>query len=216
MSSISKELFFNMIRFSTAFACALLLAIMASRLDLWPVAKPALAASPEGQTASLPAPKPAQGSPENKSKPPVPISEAPVASVAPGQNDAGNLAVLNALRADLEVAKLRSAIAQEIAKSSMVSSGTTAAPAPVPASLPAPKPASNNPKLEKLREPREVAPVVVSVQGVDGTTSATLQTRDKLTTVKVGDNFGGGVVSSITRNGVVVKNGKSTLNFRFE
>jgi len=206
------------------FLAAASLAFMASRLDFWPSATPsapplpppakAAGSPPEPGAKPVPTPKPVQPVHEGKQKPtgePVPAKGAPGASpaLASPDQDAGNLAVLTSLRAELEEAKLRTAIAQEREKQ------VAKAPAVVLAPPPAVQGAS--PPVPKAPEkPREATPVVVSVQGVDGSTTATIRVRGKLTTVKVGETFGNGVVSSITRDGVAVKNGRAVTTYRFE
>lgn len=189
---------------------AVSLAFMASRLDFWPSGTPAASATPPSVTVAgnppEPRAKPVPAAPESKPKPageptkgaPVPLSD----------QSAGNLAVLTSLRAELEETKLRTAIAQE--KEKQISKAPVAVLAPPPAVQGTPPPARTPEKS------RETAPVVVSVQGVDGSTTATIRARGKLTTVKVGENFGGGIVSSITRDGVAVKTGKSVITYRFE
>ena len=190
------------------------LAVMASRLDFWPSGSPP-APPPPAKAATgnqpIPAPKPVQAGPENKSKPTGdPGNGAAPAPTSPEQKGAGNLAVLTLLRAELEEAKLRTAIAQE--RDKMVTKAPAAVLAPPPAVQAAPPPLA--PKTPE--KPRETAPIVVSVQGVDGSTTATIRAKGKHATVRVGENYGGGIVSSITRDGVAVKSGKTITTYHFE
>jgi type IV pilus biogenesis protein PilP len=76
-------------------------------------------------------------------------------------------------------------------------------PLPSPASKPAPV---------------SIAPdAVMGVQGMDGDLSAVIRTSaGRQVTVKQGDKFGGGVVSAISRSGVVIRRNKTFSTIPFE
>lgn len=122
---------------------------------------------------------------------------------------AGNLDRMTALRADLEEVRLQVAIEQERQKL------LPKLPAPVAqpqAQLKLPSPQKPEPIK---REP--TSPVVVSIQGVDGRSSATIRAvNGKLVTVRSGDRFGGGVIASVGRGGVVIRHGKTSTVLSFE
>lgn len=141
-------------------------------------------------------------------KPKMKITEAEIADSVP---QAGNLAQLTSLRADLEVVKLQAQIAKEREKL-----------LPKQPSLPAVKPQIAMPEsLKSTSEAKPPAlqssPVVVSVQGVDGHASATIRTRHGgLVTVRVGQRFADGVIASVTRSGVQVRSGRNISTIAFE
>ncbi|QAZ66119.1 type IV pilus biogenesis protein PilP [Solidesulfovibrio carbinolicus] len=114
---------------------------------------------------------------------------------------------MTSLRGDLEEIKLQVAIAQEKEK---------LLPKQV---APAPQPQMLLPELPKpvAAKPNEAAPVVVSIQGVDGHASATIRSSaGSLVTVRPGDKFGGGVIASVSRNGVLVRRGNTSTALAFE
>jgi type IV pilus biogenesis protein PilP len=76
----------------------------------------------------------------------------------------------------------------------------------LPSLAPAPKP------MPKPAMPE----AVVGVQGVDGDLSAVIRTSaGRHVTVKPGDRFGGGVVSAVSRSGVVVRRGNTSSTITF-
>lgn len=162
------------------------------------------------------------------SPPPVrsPVASAPVSAplpsppVAPVQIPSsvpvsGRLAVLTALRAEIEEAKMNTTLAELVSKHTQLLS-----------------PASQQVDLETLVLPvlpQESAKSmgsgaatgkrmqVISVQGVAGNVSATVRnTSGKIVTLRVGSSFAGGTVSAISRQGVQVKRGKTLQTVSFE
>ncbi len=181
----------------------------------WQEAKlpPAPKVPPKSQTkdvASVSAPAPAK---HNGSAPASAPKEAQASEVPPFTVDAdtvpkaGNLGKMTSLRGNLEEVRLQVAIAQE--KEKLLPK--QAAPAPQPQML--------LPELPKpvVAKPKEAAPVVVSIQGVDGHASATIRSSaGSLVTVRPGDKFGGGVIASVSRNGVLVRRGNALTALALE
>lgn len=144
--------------------------------------------TPESST-----PNNAQGEAVSKADPPVPV--------------AGNLGVITTLRAQLEEMRIQAAIAQEREKlqpkAAPVQSQAIALPE-LPRSTLAPK-------------AKEASPVVVSIQGVDGRSTATIRLGSgQLVSLKPGDRFAGGVVSAIDRRGVSIRRGHTSTVLAFE
>ena len=134
---------------------------------------------------------------------------APGAAV-PGVPVAGNLAVITTLRAQLEELRIQAAIAQEREKM---------LPKPVAVSAAHPKtldlPEIPTPRLDQ--KPRRTSPVVLSVQGVDGQSTATVRLQSgELVSVRSGDRFNGGVVGSVSRSGVTIRRGGASTTLAFE
>jgi len=79
-------------------------------------------------------------------------------------------------------------------------------------------PAFTMPPVEPKPAPAPVlSDVVLSVHGMDGKLSAVMRTSaGRQVNVKVGDKFGGGVVSGISRNGVVIRRGNSLSTILFD
>ena len=169
--------------------------------------KDQLQGEPPAKTVSPPA---LQVSPPDLSdlKPKTKITEEKISDSVP---QAGNLAQLTSLRANLELAKVQAQIAKEQEKL-----------LPKQPSLPAVKPQIAIPEPAKYPSEakpsaRQSSPVVVSVQGVDGHASATIRTRHgDLVTVRAGQRFADGVVASVTRSGVQVRNGRNISTIAFE
>jgi len=131
-------------------------------------------------------------------------------AAVPGVPVAGNLAVITTLRAQLEELRIQAAIAQEREKM---------LPKPVAVSAAQPKtldlPEIPTPQLEQ--KPRRTSPVVVSVQGVDGQSTATIRLQSgELVSVRPGDRFNGGVVGSVSRSGVTIRRGGASPTLAFE
>lgn len=130
--------------------------------------------------------------------------------VVPGVPVAGNLAVITTLRAQLEEVRIQAAIAQEREKM---------LPKPVAVSAAQPKtlglPEISTPRLEQ--KPSRTSPVVVSVQGVDGQSTATVRLQSgELVSVRPGDRFNDGVVGSVNRSGVTIRRGGASTTLAFE
>ncbi|MFZ5425404.1 MAG: type IV pilus biogenesis protein PilP [Thermodesulfobacteriota bacterium] len=131
-------------------------------------------------------------------------------AAVPGVPVAGNLAVITTLRAQLEELRIQAAIAQEREKM---------LPKPVVVSAAQPKtldlPEIPTPQLEQ--KPRRTSPMVVSVQGVDGQSTATVRLQSgELVSVRPGDRFNGGVVGSVSRSGVTIRRGGASTTLAFE
>jgi type IV pilus biogenesis protein PilP len=146
---------------------------------------------------------------KSENQPSAPPALAPGAAV-PGVPMAGNLAVITTLRAQLEELRIQAAIAQEREKM---------LPKPVAVSAAQPKtlglPEIPTPQLEQ--KSRRTSPVVVSVQGVDGQSTATVRLQSgELVSVRAGDRFHGGVVGSVSRSGVTIRRGGASATLAFE
>lgn len=139
------------------------------------------------------------------------LSAPPATGAAvPGVPVAGNLAVITTLRAQLEELRIQAAIAQEREKM---------LPKPVVVSAAQPKtldlPEIPTPQLDL--KSRRTSPVVVSVQGVDGQSTATVRLQSgELVSVRPGDRFNGGVVGSVSRSGVTIRRGGASTTLAFE
>ncbi|MBI4804083.1 MAG: type IV pilus biogenesis protein PilP [Desulfovibrio sp.] len=133
---------------------------------------------PETSTAN------AQGETSSKAESPIPV--------------AGNLGVITTLRAQLEEIRIKAAIAQEREKIQ-----PKAAPVqPQAIALP------ELPKSTLVPKAKDVSPVVVSIQGVDGRSTANVRLGSgQLVSLRPGDRFSGGVVSTIDRRGVSIRRG---------
>jgi type IV pilus biogenesis protein PilP len=165
----------------------------------------------ESLVASPVQPVPAQASASARTVPPVSSSSAqaaaPVVS-APEPAEAGKsgnkLGILTALRAQLAELKIQAEIEEQQARINKAKERVTP---PVP-------------ELPVLKLP-EIVPLVhrdlvVAVQGIDGRMSASIRTRNGVVTVRPGQSFGGGVIESISRDGVVLRQGRSVKTLPFE
>ncbi|WP_157137646.1 type IV pilus biogenesis protein PilP [Solidesulfovibrio carbinoliphilus] len=116
------------------------------------------------------------------------------------------------LRATLDEVKLRVAIEQEREKLA------PKLPVAVPQAKTPQTPIMLPPEPPKApATPKKETPVVVSMQGMDGRTSATIRgSSGRLQTVRPGDPFEGGVVNTITREGVLVRRGNTSTTLTFE
>ncbi|WP_027191466.1 type IV pilus biogenesis protein PilP [Fundidesulfovibrio putealis] len=142
---------------------------------------------PETSTAN------AQGETVPKAEPHIPV--------------AGNLGVITTLRAQLEEMRIQAAIAQEREKIQ-----PKAAPVqPQAIALP------ELPKSTLVPKAKDASPVVVSIQGVDGRSTATVRLGSgQLVSLRPGDRFSGGVVSAIDRRGVSIRRGHTSTILAFE
>ncbi|MDR2819469.1 MAG: hypothetical protein LBB60_02935 [Desulfovibrio sp.] len=128
----------------------------------------------------------------------------------------GNLSERTTLRADIELLEL------QVKKKELLDKLNPPAPAPVSAppltsgllALPPISPPVSG--TEPVRKTSSSATVVVAVQGVDNNLSAVIRTGGRLVSVRKGQNFGGGVITNISRNAVVVRNGNKTSILPFE
>lgn len=167
------------------------------------VQKPTAAKPGKDAPASMPS---SHEHPVNPSTPTNAPGEA-MPKVEPPVPVAGNLGVITALRAQLEEVRIQAAIAQEREK--VQSKATPAQPQAIvlhepPKTVPAPK-------------PREASPVVLSIQGVDGHSSATVRLGSgQLMSLRTGDRFDGGVVSAIDRKGISIRRGHTSTILSFE
>lgn len=139
-----------------------------------------------------------------------PSAPPPPGAAVPGVPVAGNLAVITTLRAQLEELRIQAAIAQEREKM---------LPKPVAVSAAQPKtldlPEISTPQLDL--KSRRTSPVVVSIQGVDGQSTATVRLQSgELVSVRPGDRFNGGVVGSVSRSGVTIRRGSASTILAFE
>ncbi|MEG1609963.1 MAG: hypothetical protein RR317_02130 [Bilophila sp.] len=113
----------------------------------------------------------------------------------------GALALVTALQGQLRELKLRVSIEEQVAKLHKLTQ-----PEPTLQQLP-PLPQLSN-LSDKTVPPEQRGTRVVSVQGVNGDLSAVIRTGSKLVTVRPGARVAGGVVSAISRSGVLLrKNG---------
>lgn len=121
---------------------------------------------------------------------------------------AGNLKELARLRAELEEARLQAAIAQEREKAL---SKTPAVPVTVAAPV---APVTVEPVRREVHQP---GPVVESVQGADGRLTARVRLGSgKVVGVRPGDRLAGGIVETIGRDGVSVRQGRTLTMVGFE
>lgn len=159
--------------------------------------KAARPATPVNQsTYQKPVGKAAEGQPS------APIHDAGVPAVPV----AGNLAVITKLRAQLEELRIQSAIAQEQEKILPKSAVAVSSPPPL-AEVARPS----------VDPPRKSSPVVVSVQGVDGRSTATVRLASgELVSVRPGDRFNGGVVGVVNRTGVTIRRAGASSTLAFE
>jgi len=161
---------------------------------------------------------------ESESPPPAaPILEekAPEASEAPPHylNQAGNLLTLTELLAELEEDKLLTAIAasrEQRAKMESPPLPQVVFPASVPpAVVPAPASSMSAPSAQPSKSELS-SPQVLSIQGIDGKLTATVETASGIKTLKVGDSFGSGRVEGISVTGVQIRDGEHTQIFATE
>ncbi|WP_197084294.1 type IV pilus biogenesis protein PilP [Desulfovibrio sp. TomC] len=130
------------------------------------------------------------------------------AAIADSVPKSGNLEQMTSLRAELDEVRLQVAIAQEKEKL------LPKQPSPVPHQTAI---LSELPKPVAAAQPRQASPLVVSIQGADGYTSATIRSSaGTLMTVRPGDKFGGGVITAINRTGVLVRRGNASTALAFE
>lgn len=133
-----------------------------------------------------------------------------------------NLGQLTDLRGQLEMSKLRVAIAEQEARLRQIN----APPAPVAPAMQAMPQIPLDMLLDSSRTSKAVkaAPFiappsrkigVVSIQGVNGLLSATIATKSGTIIVKPGDSFGGGKIESIAYNQVLVRYAKKTAPIPF-
>ncbi len=180
-----------------------------------PPAPTPAAKSPSPKKQAAPAATAAQSTSSVSSAKPLPVAQLPVAQPATAGIEAtvpqsGKLERMTELRANLEEVKLQVAIEQE--KEKLAPKQPVAAKPPV--SLVPPAASLPEPPKEK---PKFLSPVVLSVQGVDGHASATVRSAaGELVTVRPGDKLSGGVVASVSRDGIRVKRGNSTTTITFE
>lgn len=153
---------------------------------------------------------------------------APVAVAASGSSSvpvsltAGNLGRLTALKGEVEELRLEVQLEELRAKKKGLLNPAPVAAAPVrmpELSLPAmTPPATQAPALPPVLvpAPQRAGTAVVSVRGVDGELSAVIRTGSGTVTVRRGSRFGGGVVTSVSRQAVVVSRGGKTAALPFE
>lgn len=149
---------------------------------------------------------------------PVKSSAAPASgsSAVPVSLTAGNLGRLTDLKGELEELRIEVQLEELRAKKkSLLNPAPVAAPpVRVPElTLPAMTPPKSPPASSlELPPVRRAGTAVVSVRGVDGDVSALIRTGSGTVTVRKGSRFGGGVVTSVSRQAVVVsRNGKTAV-----
>lgn len=136
-------------------------------------------------------------------------------AVVPTVPVAGNLLALTTERAKVDTLKVLVTAADLNAKLGKTGAGASrpvVAPPPVP-----PLPELPAPAAPLAASPRIVSgpPRVVSIYGVNGSISATIRHKGKLSTLRNGERFNGGT-AMITRNGVQIRSGKTTTLLDFE
>lgn len=134
---------------------------------------------------------------------------------------AGNLGRLTALKGEVEELKLEVQLEELRAKKKglLNPAPVVSAPARLPElSLPAMTPPKTAPASPPVLSsaPQRAGTAVVSVRGVDGEVSAVVRTGSGTVTLRKGSRFGGGVVTDISRNGVIVSRGGKTAALPFE
>lgn len=145
---------------------------------------------------------------------------APVPEAAPPQTvlTAGNLGKVTDIKGRIEVLKLE--VQEEELKQKKKA---LSAPTPVPVTS-APKfpeldlPAFAPPSSRNIPRPssRAAGTAVIAVQGVDGDLRAIVRTGTGTVTVRKGMNFGGGVISDISRQGVLIRKNNAVTTLPFE
>lgn len=151
-------------------------------------------------------------------KQPAATKTAPVHEVAPPQTvlTAGNLGKVTDIKGRIEVLKLE--VQEEELKQKKKA---LSAPAPVPV-VTAPKfpeldlPAFTPSKSTPRPSPRAAGTAVIAVQGVDGDLRAIVRTSTGAVTVRKGMNFGGGVITDISRQGVLIRKNNTVTTLPFE
>jgi type IV pilus biogenesis protein PilP len=131
----------------------------------------------------------------------------------------GNLSERTTLRADIELLELQVKKKELLDKLNPPAPAPVSAPAITPGLLALPPispPVSGNEPAEPVRKTSSSATVVVAVQGVDNNLSAVIRTGGRLVSVRKGQNFGGGVITNISRNAVAVRIGNKTSILPFE
>lgn len=150
----------------------------------------------------------------------VPSNTVPPSESAPAQTvlTAGNLGKVTDIKGRIEVLKLE--VQEEELKQKKKA---LSAPTPVPVTS-APKfpeldlPAFAPPSSKNIPRPssRAAGTAVIAVQGVDGDLRAIVRTGTGTVTVRKGMNFGGGVISDISRQGVLIRKNNAVTTLPFE
>lgn len=151
----------------------------------------------------------------------VPSNTVPPAESAPAQTvlTAGNLGKVTDIKGRIEVLKLE--VQEEELKqkkkalSAPASAPVTTAPKFPELDLPAftPSPSKSIPRPSRPA----AGTTVIAVQGVDGDLRAIVRTgTGAAVTVRKGMNFGGGIISDISRQGVLIRKKNSVTTLPFE
>jgi hypothetical protein len=111
---------------------------------------------------------------------------------------AGSLGKITELRAELDETKLQVAILQEKEK---LMPKQSKSPTPIV------HPSIQLPPIEpiKLNSVPTNSPVILSIQSLEGIASATVKLNNQIVTLRPGDRFNGGIVSTIKRDGILLK-----------
>ena len=128
-------------------------------------------------------------------------------------NVAGNLGAITHLRSQKEELELQVKIKElhEKLTTTPVAPAVAQRQADVALLLEKPLPART-----AIAPPSSRGPVVVAVQGMGGALSAVIRTGSSMTTVRKGSRFGGGVVTDISRAGVMFNRGGKLSALPFE
>ncbi|MBF0515412.1 MAG: hypothetical protein HQK81_15315 [Desulfovibrionaceae bacterium] len=132
------------------------------------------------------------------------VTGSPPADV-PAIQTAGNLGKLTELRGKLEERKLEVELRGMEEKLAPKLPELASAP-PLPVEF----------KRPVSFKPQDPSPVVVSVQGLDSKLSATVRQGGKLVSLRAGDHFQGGIISVVSRNEVLIRQGSSITALEFE
>lgn len=152
------------------------------------------------------------------SKLPAAPKNVPAPEVAPAQTvlTAGNLGKVTDIKGRIEVLKLE--VQEEELKqkkkalSASPSTPVVTAPKFPELDLPAFAPSKSTPRPS----PRAAGTAVIAVQGVDGDLRAIVRTSTGAVTVRKGMNFGGGVITDISRQGVLIRKNNTVTTLPFE
>lgn len=176
------------------------------------------AAPPPPLLKERPQPQGQKTTPAQNAATPVPVAAASVvfpSDVVTG----GNLAKLTQLRAEKEEVRLLHEIEELRSKTRALKTPPALMPTDIPAvmpELPPLSPPSPSKSAPAASPPKNFGPVVIAVQGVSGELSAVIRTGGRTITVRKGGNVAGGVVTDISRSGVIVRRGGKTATLPFE